>query len=58
MKKTNEQKISILSECDEILITVKILTVAFKDMNLQSDITMIYDYCNEQYELKFSKITK
>lgn len=51
-----EEKISIVSNSDEVLAAVKILVALFKDAELKNHITLDYELYGETYQLSIKKI--
>jgi hypothetical protein len=59
MEKLNkEQKVSIISNSDEIMTAVRMLIALMEDADLKNNITIGYDLNNENYELSFTKTKK
>lgn len=58
MSLTTEQKIQVISECDEIMMAVKMLIATMEEAELKNHITLNYELFSEEYELSFKKLTK
>lgn len=56
MALTTQDKIKIISECNEIMMAVKMLIFTMDDADLQNHITLNYELNNQNYELKFTKL--
>jgi hypothetical protein len=54
---TAKKKLQIVSNAPEILNAVKLLAACFLDNDLKDNITLRYHLLNDNYELKFSKVT-
>jgi len=50
-----EQKVSIVSGSDEIIMAVKILIVLMEDADLKNHVTLEYELNGENYKLAFTK---
>ena len=59
MEKINtEQKVSIVSNSDEIIMAVRILIALMEDTGLKKNITIGYQLYDADYELSFTKTKK
>lgn len=53
-----EQKVSIVSDCEEIIKATKILIALMNDCGLKNHVTFKYKLDNQMYELSFKKLNK
>jgi len=57
MKKlTKKQKVSIVSNCDEVVLVVGMLTALIEDAKIKNYVEFEYDIYGNRYKLNFSKI--
>lgn len=55
---SKEQKVSIVSQSEEIMTAVKMLISLMEDADLKNNVTIGYELKNEDYELIFTKTKK
>ncbi len=55
MSLNTKQKIALISECEEIMMAVKMLICAMEDADLKHHITLDYELNGQNYELMFTK---
>jgi hypothetical protein len=55
-KLTVNNKVSIVANCDEVTLAVKMLIALMDDSKIENHVTIDYEVFNQKYKLQFSKV--
>ncbi len=55
---SKEQKVGVISNCDEVMLAVKILICLMDDADIRNRITLEYELNGDNYKLEFTKMLK